>query len=152
MPAKAVSSIKPGDVHRDVAGRAARRIRDYLEDHPQADMLEIRVEVGDDDALVIPRPAAVMFAQIMAILAKGQGVQIIPSDAMLTTQQAADLLNVSRPFLIGLLESGRIKYTKVGRHRRICFDDLLNYQRQADLEHRQAADELAQLSEELDLY
>lgn len=152
MPAKAVSSIKPGDVHKDVADRAARRIRDYLADHPQEDVLEIRVEVGDDDALIIPRPAAVMFAQIMAILAKGQGVQIIPSDAMLTTQQAADLLNVSRPFLIGLLESNRINYTKVGRHRRICFDDLLNYQRQADLEQRHAADELARLSEELDLY
>ena len=53
---------------------------------------------------------------------------------------------------MGLLEGGRIKYTKVGRRRRICFDDLLNYQRQADLEHRQAADELTQLSEELDLY
>ncbi len=151
MPAKAIRSIRPGDVHKDVASRAARRIRDYLEDHPEGDMLEIRVEVGDDDALVIPRPAAVMFAQIMAILAKGQGVQIIPSDAMLTTQQAADLLNVSRPFLIGLLESGQIKFTKVGRHRRICYEDLLNYRRQGDLEQRLAAGELAQLSEELEL-
>lgn len=152
MSAKAISSIKPGDVHKDAAGRAARRIRDYLEDHPEGDLLEIQVEVGDDDALVIPRPAAVMFAQIMAILAKGQGVQIIPSDAMLTTQQAADLLNVSRPFLIRLLESGQIKFTKVGRHRRICYEDLLNYRRQGDLEHRQAADDLAHVSEELDLY
>ena len=151
MP-RAISSIKPGDVHKDVAGRAARRIRDYLEDHPEGDLLEIQFEVGDDDALVVPRPAAVMFAQIMAILAKGQGVQIIPSDAMLTTQQAADLLNVSRPFLIGLLESGKIKFTKVGRHRRICFEDLLNYQRLADLEQRRAADELGELTEELGLY
>ena len=62
------------------------------------------------------------------------------------------MLNVSRPYLIGLLESGKIPFRKVGRHRRITFEALLEYKRQGDLERRAAADDLADLSEELGLY
>jgi excisionase family DNA binding protein len=79
-------------------------------------------------------------------------VQIIPKDAELTTQQAADLLNVSRPYLISLLESGQIPYRKVGRHRRITFEALMDYKRHDDLKRRAAADDLAQLSQELGIY
>jgi excisionase family DNA binding protein len=83
---------------------------------------------------------------------QGRGVQIMPKEAELTTQQAADMLNVSRPYLIGLLESGKIPFRKVGRHRPITFEALLEYKRQDDLERRAAADDLADLSEELGLY
>jgi excisionase family DNA binding protein len=93
-----------------------------------------------------------MFAQILALLASGQGVQIIPDAAELTTQQAGDFLNVSRPYLIGLLEAGEIPYRMVGTHRRIRFEDLREYRRRDDLKRRQTADELTQLSEELGLY
>jgi excisionase family DNA binding protein len=93
-----------------------------------------------------------MFAQILGLLGQGRGVQIMPREAELTTQQAADMLNVSRPYLIGLLESGKIPFRKVGRHRRIKFEALMAYKRQDDLERRGAADDLADLSEELGLY
>src|SRR6266536_273725 len=96
--------IRPGEADADLASRAARRIRDYLAAHPGTDPVTIRGELAGDDALVVPRAATVMFAQILALLASGQGAQIIPDAAELTTQQAADFLNVSRPFLIGLLE------------------------------------------------
>jgi len=152
MAGKTIGSIDPGDVDAEVADRAARRIRNYLEGNPEDDPIEVLGEVGDDDALVIPRPTAILFAQILAALAEGQGVQIIPKDTELTTQQAADLLNVSRPYLISLLESGQIPYRKVGRHRRITFENLMEYKRHDDLKRRAAADDLAQLSEELGLY
>lgn len=87
-----------------------------------------------------------------AALSSAQGVVIVPKKAELTTQQAADMLNVSRPYLIGLLESGRIPYRKVGRHRRITFEALQEYKRHDDLERRAAADDLADLSQELGLY
>jgi excisionase family DNA binding protein len=145
-----VSSIDPGDVDAESAGRTARRIRDYLTSNPDEDPLEIKVEIGDD-ALVVPRAAAVMLAQVMGLLANGQGVFLVPSEAQLTTQQAADMLNVSRPYLIGLLEAGAIAYTKVGRHRRIAFRDLADYKRHADQRQRQAADELTALGQELGL-
>jgi excisionase family DNA binding protein len=62
------------------------------------------------------------------------------------------MLNVSRPYLIGLLEADEISFRKVGRHRRIRLEDLMGYKRQDDLKRRVAADKLAELTEELDLY
>ena len=152
MTSKPIASIDPGDVDTEVAGRAARRISDYLSSHPGEDLIEALGEVGAEDALVIPRPTVVMLAQVLSLLESGHGVQIIPKDAELTTQQAADVLNVSRPYLIGLLESGQIPFRKVGRHRRITFEELMEYKRQDDLKRRGAADDLADLSQELGLY
>ena len=149
MSAKVGGVIRPGDADAELASRAARRIRDYLAAHPGTDPVRIRGELAGDDGLVVPRAATVMFAQILALLASGQGAQIIPE---LTTQQAADFLNVSRPYLIGLLEADKIPYRMVGTHRRIRFKDLREYRRRDDLKRRQAADELTQLSEELGLY
>ena len=146
-----ISSIDPGDVDAQIAGRTARRIRDYLASHPDEDPLEIHVEGDDNEVLVVPRAGAAMLAQVMSTLEGGQGVALVPSDAQLTTQQAADMLNVSRPYLIGLLESGKIGYTKVGRHRRVAFADLMEYKRHADQRARAAADELGDLGQELGL-
>jgi excisionase family DNA binding protein len=152
MSGRAGGVIRPGDADAEQAGRAARRIRDYLAAHPGTDPVTIRGELAGDDSLVVPREATVMFAQILALLAAGQGVQLIPDAAELTTQRAADFLNVSRPFLIGLLEQGEIPFRMVGTHRRIRFEDLRQYRRRDDLSRRKAADELTQLSEELGLY
>ena len=152
MSQNTIGSIDAGEVDAEIAERAARRIRDYLEGHPDEDLIEALGEVGDQDALVIPRPTAIMFAQILDLLAQGRGVQIIPKEVELSTQQAAILLNVSRPYLISLLESGKIPFRKVGRHLRITFEDLMDYKRRDDQERRTAADDLAALSEELGLY
>jgi excisionase family DNA binding protein len=152
LPANIINSINPGDVDTGIAERAARRITEYLDGHPDDDLIEALGETGTEDALVIPRATVVMFAQILDLLAQGRGVQIIPKEVELSTQQAADALNVSRPYLIGLLESGQIPFRKVGRHRRVRFEDLMDYKRQDDLSRRDAADKLASLSEDLDLY
>jgi excisionase family DNA binding protein len=84
-------------------------------------------------------------------MAAGQGVSVVPSHAELTTQQAADMLNVSRPFLIGLLEAGEIEYRKVGKHRRVKASSLLDYLRRDDQRRREAADELSSLTQDLGL-
>lgn len=70
---------------------------------------------------------------------------MVPTHAELTTQEAANMLNVSRHYLIKLLEAGPIAYHKVNRHRRIRFENLMNYKRQQDAESQAALDELAQL-------
>jgi excisionase family DNA binding protein len=152
MPGPSIGSIDPGDVDAEIAERAARRIREYLDGHPDDELIEALGEVGTEDALVIPRATAVMFAQILDLLAQGSGVQIFPKEVELSTQHAADMLNVSRPYLIGLLEDGQIPFRKVGRHRRIRLEDLMDYKRRDDLSRRVAADKLAELSEDLDLY
>jgi excisionase family DNA binding protein len=152
MPVRSISSINPGDVDAEIVERAARRITEYLDGHPDDELIEALGEVGSEDALVMPRATVVMFAQILDLLAQGRGVQIIPKEVELTTQQSAAMLNVSRPYLIGLLESGEIPFRKVGRHRRIRFEDLMAYKRKDDLKRREAADRLAALTEDLDLY
>ena len=152
MSDRAGGVIRSGDADQELASRAARRLRDYLAAHPGTDPVTIKGELAGDDCLIVPREATVMFAHILALLAAGQGVQLIPDAAELTTQQAADFLNVSRPFLIGLLEAGEIAYRMVGTHRRVRFEDLREYRRRDDLTRRQAADELTGLSEELGLY
>jgi excisionase family DNA binding protein len=146
-----ISSIEPGEVDAVIAGRTARRIRDYLASHLDEDPLEVHVEGDDSEVLVVPRAGVAMFAQLMTALEGGQGVALVPSDAQLTTQQAADMLNVSRPYLIGLLEAGKIEFTKVGRHRRVPFRALIEYQRHAQQQARAAADEMSALGQELGL-
>jgi len=149
MPSKAAGAVRPGDADAEIALRAARRIGDYLTAHPGADPVRIQGELAGDGALVVPRQAAVMLAQILGFLANGQGVTVTPSNAMLTTQQAADFLNVSRPYLIKLLEAGEIPFEKVGTHRRVAFGELMEYKRRDDQERRRAADELTELGQEL---
>jgi excisionase family DNA binding protein len=147
----AISTIDPGQVDTEAAGRTARRIMDFLASRQDADPLEIYVEGDVNEVLVVPRAAAALLASVMATLEAGQGVALVPSDAQLTTQQAADMINVSRPYLIGLLESGKIPFTKVGRHRRISFTDLRDYKRHSDQQARAAADEMTELGQELGL-
>ncbi len=134
------SVIRPGDVDAQVAERAARRIRDQLASHPGEETISVGSELGDGgEALVVPRAAAGLFARVLGMLAAGQGVRVLPDRALLTSQQAADALNVSRPYLIGLLERSQIPYMMVGTHRRVALADLLDYKRRHDREPRQAA-------------
>ena len=149
MPGRTAGAVRPGDADAEIALRAARRIGDYLTAHPGADPVRIQGELAGDDVLVVPRQAAVMLAQILGFLANGQGVTVTPSNAMLTTQQAADFLNVSRPYLIKLLEAGEIPFERVGTHRRVAFGELMEYMRRDDQDRRRAADELTELGQEL---
>ncbi|MEU4808597.1 helix-turn-helix domain-containing protein [Nocardia fluminea] len=141
--------IEPGEIDAEVAERALRRVRDYLTSHPADQIISVAGETGAENALVLPRSVVNMVAFILAQAADGQGVSIVPSHAELTTQQVADLLNVSRPFVVGLLEAGEITFRLVGTHRRIRYDDLEDYQRRSASHSRAAADELSDLGQEL---
>lgn len=83
--------------------------------------------------------------------ALGHSVTLIPSHKDLTTQEAADLLNVSRPFVVKLLEEGKIPFRKIGAHRRIRFVDLMKYKQISETEQIKAFNELAKLSQDLKL-
>jgi len=96
-----------------------------------------------EQAVTVPRQAFEIFLEVLGQMANGNAMTILPVHAELTTQQAADLLNVSRPFLIGLLEEGVIPYRRVGTHRRVLAADVLAHKRRDEAERRQVLDELA---------
>ncbi|MEV0340099.1 helix-turn-helix domain-containing protein [Nocardia sp. NPDC050713] len=145
----AAKRIEPGEIDTEVAARAMRRIKDYLMRHPSEETIRVDGETGGDNALILPREVVNMLAFILAQAAEGRGVSIVPSHAELTTQQAADMLNVSRPYVVRLLEAGEIPFRLIGTHRRIRFDDLKDYQRRSEAKSRAAADELSDLGQEL---
>ncbi|MCK2242396.1 MULTISPECIES: helix-turn-helix domain-containing protein [unclassified Crossiella] len=143
--------VQPDEGDVRTADAALARVTDYLARHPDGPN-EIRLRVAEDgEELIVPRAAVELFARILAHMAAGQGVSVVPTNAELTTQQAADLLNVSRPYLIGLLDAGEIDYRKVGKHRRIRVTSLLGYLRRDDHRRREAADELTALTQEMGL-
>lgn len=131
----------------NAAKQAAYRIHNILREHPDGATVSLRAE-GDDD-LTVPREAAELLRRILTSMAAGKPVTIVPRNAELTTQQAAELIGVSRPYLIGLLARGEIEHRMVGTHRRILAASLRTYADQAGRDQREAADELTALSLEL---
>lgn len=149
MSILALSPVQPDDSDMTTAVEALPHVTAYLAAHTDR---AIRLEVaGEGETLVVPRGAVELLARILAHMAAGEGVSVVPSHAELTTQQAAELLNVSRPFLIRLLEDGQIEYRKVGKHRRVRAASLMQYLAHDDHQRREAADELTHLSREMGL-
>lgn len=103
------------------------------------------------EAIVVPTSAVRLFMHLLTEMSQGNSVCLIPIQAELTTQQAADLLNVSRPYLVKLLDEGKIPSRMVGKFRRVRFDDLMAYKKQ-DYEARlKILEELSALDQELGL-
>jgi len=113
----------------------------------------VRLRIQQDDepeeTVAIPLAAFRLLTDILTEMAKGNAVTLIPIHAELTTQQAADLINVSRPFLIEQLEKGIVPFRKVGKHRRVLFTELMNYKHTMDRNRLKALDELSAQAQEL---
>jgi excisionase family DNA binding protein len=101
------------------------------------------------ETVYVPKEALRLFVDLLNQMAAGNIVTLFPIHAELTTQEAADLINVSRPFLVKQLEMGEIPFTKIGKHRRIKFQDLMDYKNRIDTLRDQALNELAALDQEL---
>jgi excisionase family DNA binding protein len=92
-----------------------------------------------------------LLKEILLIMAQGKALSLIPSESEITTQQAAEMLNVSRPYLVKLLETGTIPFHKVGKHRRILLEDIVNYMRQVKKVREEALQELVDQAQALEL-
>ena len=107
------------------------------------DDVRLRAECdGDTVDVTVPRAAYQLLLESLAQLSNGNAVTVVPVHAELTTQQAAALLNVSRPHLVHLLEDGALPFRKVGTHRRVLAEDVIAYKLRDDEQRRQAADGL----------
>ena len=106
---------------------------------------------GEEETIELPAVAVKLLVKILEDMASGHAVTIAHQNAEFTTQQAADFLNVSRPFLIQLLEEKKLPFRKVGTHRRVRFEDVLRYKEGIDSERRKVLDALAAEAQELSM-
>ena len=113
---------------------------------------DLRVRLPDtNEDVTLPASAVRLLVQLLSEMAEGNAVTLIPIHAELTTQRAGDFLGVSRPFLVKLLEEGKLPFRKVGTHRRVLFKDLMNYKREIDEKRLKTLEELAAQAQELDM-
>ncbi len=113
--------------------------------------LSLALESGEIQTVTLAPALTASLLEVLRLVSSGRGFRMIPVEAELTTQQAADLLNVSRPFLVNLLENGDVPFTKTGRHRRVRAEDLFAYKEKRDAQRSDALGDLARADAEDDL-
>jgi excisionase family DNA binding protein len=129
-------------------------ISEIQKTHPRIKTHDRAVDIkinGSGEFLKIPKKALLLLYEILKNMAEGKSITLIPSDAEISTQQAADMLNVSRPHLVKLLESGEIPFKKVGAHRRIALKDLITYEKRLKENRKEKLTFLAKQAQELNL-
>jgi excisionase family DNA binding protein len=150
MPALLERTITPSDDDKRIASETSQFLEPLVA-HPHEVRVQLVGEASLNQILSIPAPALRLLNEILKEMAKGNAITLIPIHALLTTQEAADILNVSRPFLIGLLEAGKIPYQRLGSHRRILFKDLMAFKEKTDAAREEALRQLTEEAQELDM-
>ncbi|MCX6602141.1 MAG: excisionase family DNA-binding protein [Acidobacteria bacterium] len=144
-----IAPTLPSDAEANIARESSRLLASRL-----GSTEPLRLGLIDDstkETIEIPASVIGMLMQILEEMAKGNAVTLIPVHAELTTQEAADLLLISRPSLIQLLEEGQIEFRRVGTHRRVRFEGLVAYKRRVDAARRAVLAELAAYDQEIGL-
>jgi excisionase family DNA binding protein len=142
-----MTPVRPNEQDVRLARRSSSQLRRFKS---RRSKIKLTVAEGEtQEELTIPVIAFRMLEMILSEMAQGRAVALSPVDREVTTQKAADLLNVSRPHLIKLLESGRIPFRKIGSHRRIRVADVLEYKARMDAEAERAFAELVEQAQEL---
>lgn len=139
-----LEAAMPSDKDTQLAQQASRALARRTEE-------DLKVRLEDGNELVLPKAATRLLNHILTEMSQGNAVTIIPLHAELTTQEAADILNVSRPYLIKLLTEKRIPFHMTGTHRRIKFTDLHSYEAETEKKRKKAMDDLAKQAQELNL-
>ncbi|MDO4233726.1 helix-turn-helix domain-containing protein [Pseudomonas sp.] len=142
-------TIPPLEKEVEAAVQGQRELASLLSTKFDTQRIDIFDKEDKPHSLVLPTSALRLLVDILGELALGNAVKVVPVHAELTSQEAADLLNVSRPHLVKMLEEGAIPFTKTGRHRRIRFSDLMAFKHQRDAESQEAMEALVRQAQEL---
>ena len=147
MPRTTTASMLPSQADAALARETGRVLASRLGND---NLVRLQIIDGGSRATVkLPAAAARLLVRILDEMARGNAVTLIPVHAELTTQEAADMLHISRPSLIQLLDEGKMEYRRIGTHRRVRFDALMKYKRQADAARRAVLAELAAYDQEI---
>lgn len=144
-----IESIVPSNKEVALAEKSSRILSDYIKTTKNP-TLQLIGNKGDKK-IILPPQALQLLVGILEEMGQGNAVSLIPIHTELTTQEAADLLNVSRPYLINLLKEGKIPFRKVGTKRRILAKDILRYRASIDKKRLKALEALAKQAQELDM-
>ena len=148
MPVVAPEPFQPTPPEIAQAQESHGELLSLLKHQPKSLVL---MDPESQSQILIPQAVVRLLVETLKQMARGRAVTLLPIHSEVTTQQAADLLNVSRPYFIKLLDEGKLPYKKVGRHRRIGFEDLMRFKHQDDLERDEAFEEMVKLSQEMGL-
>ena len=149
MTPAALTTVPPSKDDAELARASGQRLAPLAR---RGRPLTLRVrDAGREETIELPAGAVTLLMAILEDMASGRAVTVVPQNAELTTQQAADVLNVSRPFLVQLLENKKLPFRLVGTHRRVRFEDVLRYKEAIDADRRKVLDELAAEAQTLDL-
>ena len=143
--------VTPSPADTRLAQESSRQLLKMLGSQRECVQVRVQPDGAAEETVAVPLAAFRLLTDILTQMAQGNAVTLVPVHAELTTQQAADLLNVSRPYLIELLEKGAIPFRKVGTHRRVPFHDLMAYKQKTDRQRLEALEELSALDQELGL-
>jgi excisionase family DNA binding protein len=142
-------AVLPDEKEINAAAESSRQLAAFLSTKVETQRIELIDESQQREVIELPTFALRLLGEILSELALGNTVKVVPIHAELTTQEGADMLNVSRPHLVKLLDEGALPHTKTGRHRRIKFNDLMAYKEQRDQASYAAMDELTAQAQEL---
>lgn len=137
----------PTEAETLLARESASALSIHMSSRNTPQSIVIIDRAGERQTVELPPAVYQLLLDALAEIASGNAVTLLPVHAELTTQEAADLLNVSRPYLVKLLDDGQIPHRKVGRHRRVLYRDMLDYKQRTDAQRRDALDELAALAQ-----
>jgi excisionase family DNA binding protein len=132
-----------------LARESSERLREQVGKNGQ----EVKLVINGQtlDGVKLPESAVRILIAGLAEIGKGNGVRLVPHHAELSTQEAAEILNLSRPYVVRLLDDGKIPSHKVGTHRRVRIDDVLAYKRKSDADRLDALKNLVDEAQELDM-
>ena len=142
-------TVLPDQKEIIAAVKSSRQLAGFLSTKLATQRIELVSDKDEREIIELPMFALRILGEILGELALGNTVQVVPIHAELTSQEGADLLNVSRPHLVKLLDDGALPFTKTGKHRRIKFADLMAYKKEREQASHSAMDELTAQAQEL---
>ena len=149
MISEGFETVAPSEADSLLARESSRQLAAHKFGKRSSVSIQLLADGEDAETVAVPASAMRLFLHLLTEMSLGNAVTLIPTHAELTTQQAADLLSVSRPYLVKLLDEAKIPCRTIGKNRRVRFDDLMAYKRKDDEARAKILDQLTAEAQEL---